>query len=443
MGYYDIEAKKKKDITDSVYAASENLLTDLVNVYDRLREVELAVLGAYKTTGWNATYGSPVAKGYPHMRVVHSVLGDTYLREAVDHLRSNGGAAAFPWDTVPSKAQMQTAGHPLKGLSMRHILELYQAIGRAVASPKLRVRKYNILDDGSLSLVSTSYLYAGDTVDCAAIDEDVEIQGGMHRVVNYIGGQYVYYTYYDDPTPEWDTYGGHNDSYEVCIFNVPDDEDLPAADALETAHSSIITTIDPVDTDSGDPLGGLSSDPDTITNYHLSDPTPRAGSYVSGWVNAAPYIPYTDIGTGDVGVGPVQGTTAGLDTSWAWKTSDSDPTSQTDLLNGDTGNDKTYFWVWPTGKTKLRPFQGNNPTDYELAYVQDRATLMGLGNPDDGERTDSVGIHMRQDSAVTSSMTVQSYSYEGGAWLHWDRPMTKAELIAAGWPVDTDFGANL
>jgi len=431
MGYYDIEAKKKKDITDSVYAASENLLTDLVNVYDRLREVELAVLGAYKTTGWNATYGSPVAKGYPHMRIVHSVLGDTYLREAVDHLRSNGGAAAFPWDTVPSKAQMQTAGHPLKGLSMRHILELYQAIGRVTAG--LDRHQYQVPESGALVLLDTDtyrspYSVALDVLDQVEMCSQGKFTLGSWQDMQWLGcGCGMNWAY----PPAFVRDGGSD--AEVYIF-----EKMEAtSNALETMFSSVVTSagssspsfgaeytnVDTKDVEMQGCLGGGGASRTISGDFCLND----AYEYV-----------YFDEGDWEKNI---HGTTT-LGTSLAWKSSNSLPTTQADLEAGDDNANGTYVWIWPVGMSQISPWPGNadaGDEDWIEEYEVIRQELIDWAA---AECSTSIGANLHMSLQISAQQYRQFTVDADPEWIYWDRPLTVAELVSAGWPSDTKFGAN-
>jgi len=107
--------------------SAQGYLYDLTEPFDTIREVELAFLGSYKTTDWNAGFGSPEDAGFPHFSIQHSVLGDTNLALAANWFRDQIGIAAFNWNIVtPNDPRMTPIGPAAK-------MELDCAIGRETA----------------------------------------------------------------------------------------------------------------------------------------------------------------------------------------------------------------------------------------------------------------------------------------------------------------------
>lgn len=131
MGYYEDE--------QSTFTAADEagILTDYTDVMEALQSVESSILGGTLTDWAVEMGGGPIQSGSPHHCVTHEVLGNCYLRDAVDYLRANGGADPFPWFSVPAD-QAEWESHSWKtAFSRLHILEFKQAIGRIVGSGSL------------------------------------------------------------------------------------------------------------------------------------------------------------------------------------------------------------------------------------------------------------------------------------------------------------------
>ena len=116
---------------------------DLEDCLAALNAVEAAL--GITATQWHPNYGTQSSHGIPHMVVrIPGVADKTYIRDAVDRLRSAGGAPAFPWAYTPGTTESEFSG-PGRGRSERHILELKEAIGRII----------------STGTITSSYVYSG------------------------------------------------------------------------------------------------------------------------------------------------------------------------------------------------------------------------------------------------------------------------------------------
>lgn len=130
MGFYGIEQKGGE-------ALSRSFLTDLASIQSQLNSVEDA-LNVFGNTSLNTRFrafngASAGVVNIPHMKVSHPVLGNTYLREAIDWLRAQKGAPQFGWESVPSAAEWGSRSWK-EGVNRRWINGLRQAIGRVVTT---------------------------------------------------------------------------------------------------------------------------------------------------------------------------------------------------------------------------------------------------------------------------------------------------------------------
>lgn len=129
---------------------------DFEECFDRWNEI--AGDQGEPTLSWSDDLGSPSDFGFPHLRVKHSTLGETYLNEVVDEFRTRKGLTAFTYPSwFPDGGQSAFAE---KGAGdMRYGLLLRQLIGRRA------VRSHSCVIDASGNLYRRSKCF---TVEPAA-----------------------------------------------------------------------------------------------------------------------------------------------------------------------------------------------------------------------------------------------------------------------------------
>lgn len=125
MGHYRIGGRENKQ--GDFYYLGDDLVGDYARIIPLLNALETAF--ALPKTTWNSTFGSPSTLKYPHVAVTVPTVGNTDLATAINDRRVRIGAPVFPFAAFPTSAQLGTQAEQM-GVSLRHPLEAFQAIGR-------------------------------------------------------------------------------------------------------------------------------------------------------------------------------------------------------------------------------------------------------------------------------------------------------------------------
>lgn len=403
MRYYLINAKHylKPDI--GYYNHRWGYGIDLTTVLSQIQAVEQNVLGAVKTTDWRQ-HGDPwVWTGKCHHCVTHTVLGDTYLREAIDYLRAQAGVNAFPWASVPSAAEYGTSSMRT-GLNIRHILELRQAIGRisSDSSWKRTVGMWN----------GSEYVYSGEEDAVQArmdiiLSRTFNASWSAQRQEGWSPPEVSYPPYEYGPTEEFvdATY-----SYVDIIYL---NESL-LTDDFETAYPAYVASL---------ALGGSES-PALGSIYSVHNEKFEeygAGGYAGGMNTTADY---SDSDSG-------QTATEEYVSETEWKQGSALPTSLADLNGSGSGQ---YHWIAPaeTIPYMIMTTYGEGYTFWEEHYAGAKSQYDG------GSRVYSDMPMVVRGNAYCGSIQHAEYQARaylegggGGNWIYWTAP-----VLPANWPND-------